>query len=278
MPEPDQRVKGLFMGKSDAQFGGSIPAIYDQHLGPLLFRPYAAEVARRACALKPQRILEVAAGTGLVTVELAYDCPQAEIVATDLNKDMLHVAKRRTGNLRERVQVRQADAQALPFGDAEFDLVVCQFGIMFFPDKVKANAEARRVLRDGGRYLLVIWDRLERNPAAQRVHEAMAALFPQDPPGFLARTPFGYSDPARIEGDLLAAGFRDIEFETVALESLASTGPEDASLGLVQGTPLRAEVEAHGPAMLERAEQAVRAALSSDFPRALSALVVTAIR
>jgi ubiquinone/menaquinone biosynthesis C-methylase UbiE len=266
------------MGKDDAQFGGSIPAIYDRHLGPLLFQPYAAEVARRACAWQPARILEVAAGTGLVTVELAYDCPAAEIVATDLNEDMLHVAKRRTGNLRERVQVRQADAQALPFGDAEFDLVICQFGIMFFPDKVAANAEARRVLRDGGRYLLVIWDRLEHNPAAQSVHKTLAALFPENPPTFLARTPFGYADPGQIEADLLAAGFRDIELETVALESLPSTGPEDASLGMVNGTPLRGEIEAHGPGMLERAEQAVRDALGGDVPRALSAHVVTAIR
>jgi ubiquinone/menaquinone biosynthesis C-methylase UbiE len=263
---------------SDVQFGGSIPGIYDQHLGPLLFQPYAAEVARRASAWRPKRILEVAAGTGLVTVELAYDCPDAEIVATDLNPDMLHVAKRRTSNLRERVQVSQADAQQLPFEDGAFDLVVCQFGIMFFPDKVKANAEARRVLQPGGRYLLVIWDRLDHNPAAERVHMAVAGLFPDDPPQFLGRTPFGYADPAVIERDLLAAGFTDIEFETVALESLASAQPEDASLGMVEGTPLRAEIEARDPAMLERAEQAAREALSNGLPRALSAHMVTAIR
>jgi SAM-dependent methyltransferase len=149
---------------------------------------------------------------------------------------------------------------------------------MFFPDKVKANSEAWRVLRPGGRYLLVIWDRLDHNPVAERVHSAVAALFPDDPPQFLNRTPFGYADPAAIERDLLAAGFTDIEFETVALESLASAQPEDASLGMVEGTPLRGEIEARDPAMLEQAEQAARAALSRDFPRALSAHVVTAIR
>ena len=278
MLREEQQVKGWAMRRPDAQFEVSMVGIYDRHLGPLLFQPYAAEVARRVSGLPVRRLLETAAGTGLVTVELAYGCPEAEIVATDINEEMLHVAKRRTASLRERMQLRQADAQALPFGDGEFDLVVCQFGIMYTPDKVQANAEARRVLRDGGRYLLVVWDRLERNPAAQGVHEAVAALFPDDPPQFLARTPFGYSDPARIEHDLLAAGFTDIGFETVALESLAGAGPEDASLGMVEGTPLRAEVEARGPGMLQRAEEAARTALSSNFPGALSAHFVTAIR
>ena len=264
---------------SDSLFAGSIPGIYDQHLGPLLFQPYAAEVARRAAAWSPKRILETAAGTGLVTAALTHACLGAEvIVATDLNQAMLEVAKRRTLNLRERVRVQAADAQALPFADGEFDLVVCQFGAMFFPNKVVAHREARRVLRQGGRYLLVIWDRLANNPASKRVHEVVAGLFPDDPPQFLARTPFGYADPAIIEHDLLTAGFTDIELETVMLESLPSTGPEDASLGLVEGTPLRAEIEARGPDMLERAEATARAALSQDFPRALSAHVVTAIR
>ena len=267
------------MSTSDSAFSGSIPGIYDQHLGPLLFQPYAAEVARRIQAWNPRRILETAAGTGLVTAALAHACPQAEvIVATDLNPAMLDVAKRRTTNLREHIRVQQADAQQLPFADGEFDLVVCQFGLMFVPDKVRANAEARRVLRDGGRYLLVIWDRLERNPATHRVHQALSELLSDDPPQFLARTPFGYADEAQIELDLLAAGFTDIELETVTLESLPTAGPEDASLGMVEGTPLRGEIEARGPFMLERAEEVVRAALSNDFPRALSAHVVTAIR
>lgn len=264
------------MTGSDSAFAGSIPGIYDAHLGPLLFEPFAEEVARRAAQWQPRQILETAAGTGIVTHRLAQACPEAEIVATDLNEAMLQVAARRTNHDHVRTQV--ADAQALPFGEGEFDLVVCQFGVMFFPDKVKANAEARRVLRQGGRYLLVIWDRLANNPASHAAHEAVAALFGENPPGFLARTPFGYSDPARIEADLLAAGFTDIEFETLTLASGPAAQPEDASLGLVYGTPLKMEIEERDPAMLERAEAAVREALAKDFPRQLSAHVVTAIR
>jgi len=269
------------MPKEDTAFKGSIPAIYDRHLGPLLFQPYAREVARRAAGYGPQRILETAAGTGIVTAALASACPQAEIVATDLNQAMLDVAADRVRS--DKVSFRAADAQELPFGDGEFDLVVCQFGVMFFPDKVKANREARRVLREGGRYVLAIWDKLAANPASQIIHDSVAAAFPDNPPAFLARTPFGYADPAAIEHDLLAAGFTDIEFETVALSSMPGATSDDAATGMVQGSPLRAEVEQHGPGALDRATEAARRALQSlngaaGFDSRLSAHIVTAIR
>lgn len=262
---------------SDAQFAGSIPGIYDRHLGPLFFDPYAAEVARRVAAWQPRRLLETAAGTGIVTAALAHACPDTRIVATDLNQDMLTVAKRRLSGA-PLVRTELADMAALPFEDAAFDTVVCQFGIMFVPDKVRANAEARRVLVQGGRYLLVIWDELNKNAMPQRVQDTVAALLPDNPPQFLARTPFGYGDLAAIEHDLLAAGFTDIEVETVALDSAPEATAEDASLGLVEGSPLRAELEACGDGWLEKAEAAVREALSPDFPRTLSAHFVTAIR
>jgi ubiquinone/menaquinone biosynthesis C-methylase UbiE len=269
------------MATSDNAFAGSIPAIYDRHLGPLLFQPYAEELARRGAQWQPRRILETAAGTGLVTAALAEACPDAEIVATDLNPAMLDVANQRIRS--ERVSTQAADAQELPFTDGEFDLVVCQFGVMFFHDKVRANREARRMLRDGGRYLLAIWDELDRNPASQLVHRAVAGLFPSDPPGFLARTPFGYADPAAIEHDLLAAGFTDIEFETVKLPSRAEARPEDAATGLVLGSPLKMEIEERDPAMLDRAQQAALKALQElvegdSFRSELSAHIVTAIR
>jgi ubiquinone/menaquinone biosynthesis C-methylase UbiE len=231
--------------------------------------------------LGPKRILETAAGTGIVTQALAVACPDAEIVATDLNQAMLDVAAQRRGC--ERVRFVAADAQQLPFDGGSFDLVVCQFGIMFYPDKQRGNAEARRVLRDGGAYLLVIWDRLENNPASQIVHDAVSATFPDNPPQFLARTPFGYSDPAQIEQDLLSAGFTDIEFETVRIDSLPGPTPQSAAEGLVYGSPLRAELEPRGPSALQRAAQNSAAALQSlvregNFQSRLSAHVVTAIK
>ena len=151
------------MATQNPVFSGSIPAIYDRFMVPLIFAPYAEEVARRAKSIMPGHVLETAAGTGVVTEALHRALPDAEIIATDLNEPMIEQAARRVRS--DAVSFEVADAQELRFADESFDLVVCQFGVMFFPDKVRGNAEARRVLRDGGRYLLVIWDKVERNLA-----------------------------------------------------------------------------------------------------------------
>lgn len=268
------------MASSDSAFTGSIPAIYDRCLGPLLFEPYAREVARRVAEWRPRDILETAAGTGIVTAHLARALPEARLVASDLNPAMLDVARERVtgGN----VEFQPADALDLPFGDQSFDAVVCQFGVMFYPDRVRGNGEARRVLRDGGRYLAVIWDRLEANPVGAAIHRAMPQVFPDDPPQFLARTPWGYGDPEAIERDLEKAGFSEISIEVVAAAS-DPVSPEDAALGLTQGSPLRAEIEARDPARLDEAtaaaERAVRALGDGDTVTApLSALFATAVR
>src|SRR5690349_22261543 len=149
------------MQDMELRFAGNVPSNYERYMVPLLFRPYAEELASRAKALRPRRILETAAGTGVVTAALAAALPNAEIIATDLNQPMLDVASTRMSS--HNVTFRQADALALPFGDGEFDLVVCQFGVMFFPDKAQGAAEARRVLRDGDTYLFAVWDRIDRN-------------------------------------------------------------------------------------------------------------------
>lgn len=267
------------MTSTDAAFAGSIPALYDRCLGPLLFEPYAEDMARRVAALRPGRILETAAGTGIVTERLAGLLPNAEIIATDLNQAMLDVAARRV--VSPKVSFKAADAQSLPFPDESFEAVVSQFGVMFFPDRIAAYREARRVLRPGGRFLFNCWDRLDANPVSATVASAVAALFPGDPPSFLNRVPFGYHDTARIEADLREAGFSDIAGETVALESrLAST--RDTSVGLCQGTPLRAEIEQRDPTGLEEATSTAAEALSRNgydegAASPLSALVFSAV-
>ena len=268
------------MASVDSTFAGSIPGLYDRYLVPLLFQPYAEEVARRAQTFQPGHVLETAAGTGAVTAALHDALPDANIVATDLNPDMLEVAGQRVRS--DKVTFEPADAQDLRFADATFDLVVCQFGVMFFPDKVRANAEARRVLRDGGRYLTAIWDSVDRNPGSQLLSNAVASLFPDDPPRFLDRTPFGYSDPAQIEHDLLAAGFTDIEFETVKKHS-RSASARDVAIGMCCGSPLRLEIEERDPAKLDQAVEAAAAALMHwegvmGFDAPMSAHIVTATK
>jgi len=264
------------MTASDSAFTGSIPALYDRCLGPLLFRPFAIEAAHRVRDWRPGRVLETAAGTGILTEALQRALPQADIVATDLNPAMLEVA---AGRVKPgHISFQPADAQALPFDDASFDLVICQFGVMFFPDKVKGGAEARRVLRDGGRYLAIIWDELDRNPVSLAIAEALEEEFPEDPPRFLERMPFGYADMARIETDFHAAGFDHVEIETVELSSRVAAN--DAAIGMCQGSPMRAEIEALGADALDRATIAAAHALRQfdGFDTPMSALFVTATK
>jgi ubiquinone/menaquinone biosynthesis C-methylase UbiE len=268
------------MATQDIVFSGSIPAIYDRFMVPLIFAPYAAEVARRARTFMPGHVLETAAGTGVVTDALHRALPDAEIIATDLNPPMLEVAATRVRS--DKVSFEVADAQELRFADASFDLVVCQFGVMFFPDKVRGNAEARRVLRDGGHYLLVIWDRVDRNLATVVAGRAVAELIPGEAARFYERVPFRYHDQEEIAADLRAAGFADIAFETIALESRAETA-RDAAIALVQGTPMRADIEAIDPKLLEPATDAAAKALAQfegpdGFRAPMSAHLVTATK
>jgi ubiquinone/menaquinone biosynthesis C-methylase UbiE len=264
------------MTEAGTPFAHSTPALYDRYMGPLLFEPYAKVVAARAANLQPRRILETAAGTGIVTRLLHQAVPQAQIIATDVSPVMLGVAAQRLAS--SRVSFQPADAHNLPFADDTFDLVVCQFGLMFFPDKVRANEEARRVLRSGGHYLLVSFDALEHNPVPKAAADAVAALFPDAPLAYMERGPFSYVDPARIEQDLRAAGFPHVQPETVALNTRVSA--RDAAHGMVLGSPFRAEIERHDAAGIDRALDAVTAALAPwdgrDAP--MSAHVVTATK
>ena len=261
------------MTAADSAFAGSIPALYDRYLGPLLFAAFAADLAARAAALGPKRILETAAGTGIVTEALASALPDAEIIATDLNQAMLDVAAGRVAAANVRFEA--ADAQSLPFPDAGFDLVVSQFGVMFFPDRIGAYREVKRVLKPGGAFLFNAWDAVEENPVTAAVAGTLQAWFPPGAESFFRRVPFGYHDKARIEADLRAAGFAEVAIET--LRPVSRVSARDAAIGLCQGTPLRAEIEQHG-LDLDAATDAAAAALASfdgaDTP--MSANVVLA--
>lgn len=238
----------------DKGFTGSIPELYETCLVPLIFEPYAVDLANRIAAQPIGRLLEVAAGTGVVTRKLAALLPESTaIVATDLNQAMLDTASR-VGTVRP-VSWQQADASSLPFEDASFDAVVCQFGVMFFPDKEKAFSEMRRVLAPGGLFAFNVWDRIEENAFAATVTAALASVFPQDPPRFLARTPHGYHSLATIRQDLARAGFDATpETHTVAARSRADSADIPAR-AYCQGTPLRTEIEAHRlPTLVEATE------------------------
>ena len=259
---------------TDRIFAHSTPALYDRYMGPLLFEPYAKVVAERCARLQPNRVLETAAGTGIVTRAVHRAAPQAEIVATDINPAMLEFAKQTMES--PQVSFQRADAQGLPFDDGSFDIVLCQFGIMFFPDKVRANKEARRMLRPNGCYLLVTFNRLELNPIPKAAEDAVNAFFADDPFDYMERGPFCYADPVRIKHDLLAAGFPDVESETINLSSRVNA--QDAAQGLVFGSPFRAEIERRDSSALDRAVEAVAQALLpwDDKEAPMSAHLITA--
>ena len=208
-------------------------------------------------ALQPDRILETAAGTGVLTALVAEAAPTAQIVATDVNPGVVAYAAKKFDT--SRVTLQQANAQDLPFEDSSFDVVLCQFGVMFFPDKVRANSEARRVLRDGGLYLVVTFSDLDANPVPKAADEAVGALFPDDPPRYMERGPFSYTDAAKVEADLRSAGFTDVSVDTVTLKTRVTA--RDAATGMVLGSPFRAEIERRAPDSLEDALDAVTAAL-----------------
>jgi ubiquinone/menaquinone biosynthesis C-methylase UbiE len=256
-------------------FKHSTPSLYDRYMGPLLFEPYARYVAERVARLEPDRILETAAGTGIVTRTVTACIPKAAIVATDINPAVVEFAAQQVQS--DQVEFEVADAQDLPFDDATFDVVLCLFGVMFFPDKVRAHAEARRVLRPGGHYIVVTFNRLDLNPVPKAAGEAVASLFPEDP-RYMERGPFSYTDAALVEQDLRHAGFEAIELETVELSSPVSA--RDASRGIVLGSPFRAEIERLDPSALERATSRVEEALQGwDGTHApMSAHIATATR
>lgn len=249
---------------TDSKFSGSIPKFYERYLVPLIFEPYAADMASRVALCQPACVLEIAAGTGVVTRQLANVLPpDVSIVATDLNQPMLDHAMR-VGTTRP-VEWHQADAMQLHYPDEAFDVIVCQFGVMFCPNRLKVFSEAMRVLRPGGAFIFNVWDRIEHNEFADTVDQALETLFPDDPPRFMARVPHGYHDPVDIARDLALSGFaRSPEFTTLVERSRADS-PRMPALAYCQGTPLRNEIEARDPSRLAEATDIATAAIERRF-------------
>ena len=251
------------MAKVDTVFSGTIPSIYDRYLGPLIFEPYAKDLAHRLADLDPASVLETAAGSGIVTRALVRSLPgSVNIVATDLNQPMLDRAAEQTSS--GSVRWQRVDAQSLPFPDGAFDAVVCQFGAMFFPDKRKAYREARRVLKPGGYFIFSVWDRIQYNEFADLITSAAIEIFPDDPPLFLPRTPHGYHDKEAIIAEIQSASFANVSAETITRRSVAPSSQHPA-VGYCQGTPLRNEIEARDANRLTEATDAAAAKISARF-------------
>jgi ubiquinone/menaquinone biosynthesis C-methylase UbiE len=270
------------MVATDKVFAGSVPEFYDRMMVPLIFEPYAADLSRRIAAAGPKDVLETAAGTGVLTRALAARlAADARITVTDLNQPMIdHAMARQTGD--KRIRWKQADALALPFGDQGFDAVACQFGAMFFPDRVQGYKEARRVLKPGGRLYFNVWDKISENDFANTIAQALSEMFPDDPPRFMERTPHGYHDDRQIRADLAAAGFSDVTIDALDARSKAAS-PRDPAVAYCQGTPWRNEIEARGPSRLAEATDRATEAIARKYGKGavdgrIRAFVITAAR
>lgn len=250
------------MAQGDKVFSGPIATVYDNVMGPIYFAPFAHDLAARVAALKPGTILETAAGSGIATEAMVAALPNAQVAATDLNQAMIDVA--RTKPHLAGVTWQACDATQLPFPDQSFDLVVCQFGAMFFPDKVVAYRDAHRVLKPGGHFVFNVWDTLATNPAPVVLLDALAKVFPSDPPSFLGRIPHGYNDVPQIIQHMETAGFRHVSATHVSLPCRSSSAEEMAA-ALCQGTPTRAEIETREPGGLNRVTAEVAKAFAAKF-------------
>lgn len=243
--------------------GGSVPQNYERYLVPLLFLDYAVDLASRLDVPAGAAVLETACGSGAVTRHLQARIPSdARLTASDLAPAMLEQARQVVSDV-SNVDFREADATDLPFADNAFDAVICQFGLMLFPDKAQGMREAARVLKPGGQYVFNVWDKLENNGFSQAVHETMAQIFPDDPPRFL-EVPCSYHDLTAMVRALQAAGFGTVDI-TVQPRQSKATDPRQVAMGLVAGSPLANQIAERGSPSLEEATAAVADALAKRF-------------
>ncbi|TMQ19840.1 MAG: methyltransferase domain-containing protein [Deltaproteobacteria bacterium] len=248
----------------DSAYVGAIPEQYHRGLGPFLFEPFARHTAEVIKVLGPRRVLETACGTGIVTRRMREVLPDgALLVASDLNEPMLAVARNTLGGARH-VQWAQADMCKLQFADSEFDAVVCQFGLMFAPDRLAAVREARRVLKRRGALLATTWGSLEDNPIIYAAHRAIASVFPEDPPQYLPRAPFGFGDPEVLMDLLLEGGFGNVVVDVIEKPAIARHA-RDVAVGLIEGYPLVDEIRLRDASRLPVAIDAVTDAIARQF-------------
>ncbi len=266
---------------SDNKFSESISLVYQNYMVPLIFESYAVDLAKRVSLQLPKSILEIAAGTGVVTKQMALRLlPEAHLIVTDLNQPMLDLAQQNIHD--NRIIWQQCDALSLPFEDQKFDAVVCQFGAMFFPDHIRAYKETHRVLNPNGRIYFNVWDKISENHFTQEVEQALEKYFPNDPPKFMSRTPHGYFDVVKIRHELVAAGFSKIEIETLTHASKAPS-PHFIATAFCTGTILRSEIESRAPSSLQRVTSYITDALTKRFGTGpiegkIQALVISAIK
>lgn len=269
------------MPAENVAFVGSIPENYDRYLGPVLFEPYAKDLVERINVPEDGSVLEIACGTGIVTRHLRDRLsPSVKIVATDLNEAMINFAAPKFRS-DENIEWKPADALDLPFDDGSFHAVVCQFGLMFFPDKQRGVSEAFRVLKPDGQYTFSVWDAIERVDLAKATETVIKQFFPDNPPDFYD-IPFSFHEQDRLRSVLTTAGFREITIEAVPFPCVSASA-RDAAHGLIHGNPVISAINERDPAKAPEIESALAEKIAAQFGAApvearMQAIVCSAVR
>lgn len=248
--------------RTTASFTGSIPEKYDKYLAHPLLEYYADDMVERFIKFNPKSILEVACGTGLVTQKILDVLPNAQIVATDLNSDMLDYARKKL-NADHKLEWKVADAMQLPFDDESFDAVICQFGIMFFPDKLKAMREAYRLLKQDGIFMFDTWDSIEENPVVKIVDRILRDSFKENPPDFYT-VPFSFYNKEEIQRLSREAGFKSVSIEYVN-HMAESESADYVVTGLIEGNPVLLQIQERNPNMIPILKEKLKEAITEKF-------------
>lgn len=260
---------------SNVAFAGSVPANYEQYLGPILFEPYALDIMQRLPKGSLNNVLEIACGTGRVTKHLLDAIGEkGKLVATDLNPDMIAIAKEKVAD--SRIEWQKADAQDLPFADNSFEAVICQYGVMFFPDKLKAFSETWRVLKPGGIFIFNAWDSLDANPGAQVIDNVLQEAFGEEAPNFLKEGPYSFYDQGQIRSLLKEASFKNIQLDLVKVSS-NFTSITDLAKGFLQGSPLFAYLQEKEKEKREAVTEKIMEKMRSEFGEASGKVDLQAI-
>ena len=243
------------------RLAGSGPESYERYQVPSVFAPLARMFLQRVRLQPGQHVLDVACGTGIIVRQAAPILgPTGHLVGVDLNVNMLDVAREHALTDGASVEWRQGDAASLPCSDSEFDVVICQQGLQFFPDKGGALREMYRVLKPGGLVAICVWRAIEHSPC----HLAIARALGRHASEEVARrfqSPFSFGDRAVLDALMTEAGFRDVEIRVeVVMRRLRP--PEESIPGLLASTPVGPEVAALDRHTRDAIVQDVAAALS----------------
>lgn len=226
----------------------SIPEVYEKYLGPYLYEPYSLYITKRIQG-NPQQVLEIGVGSGRLTNHISKKLTQtAKIIGVDINPNMLEIAKQKVKA--PNVEFVKADAQKLPFPDNSFDFVICQFGFMFLSDKQKGFNEAWRVLKPGGQFIFLTWDKAENNVTLHISQQTILQLLKTPPPPYFGKAYSAMNNPDDLRQYTKTAGFENASIEKVILKGNCPSAM-DAAIGFVEGNSIVKEILKEGPELLQ---------------------------